>query len=72
MPYSTSLDSMKKQGKAATKALVFIACDSGTYCLTAEAHANRAFVETTNVITFTDEDMEVQHPDHSRPLYVTA
>ena len=58
--------------KAATKALVFIACDSSTYCLTVEAHANRAFVETTNVITFTDEDMEVQHPDHSRPLYVTT
>ena len=58
--------------KAATKVLVSIASDSGTHCLTAEAHASRAFLETTNVITFTDEDMEVQHLNHSRPLYVTV
>ena len=58
--------------KATTEALVSIASDSGTYCLTTEAHANRAFLETTNAITFTNEDMEVQHLDHSRPLYVTA
>ena len=49
-----------------------IASNSGKHCLTAKAHTNRAFLETTNAITFTDEDMEVQHPDHSRPLYVTA
>ena len=45
--------------KVATEALVSIAYDSGTHCLTAEAHASRAFLETTNAITFTDEDMEV-------------
>ena len=49
-----------------------IASDSGTHCLTAEAHASRAFLKTTNAITFIDEDMEVQHPDHSKPLYVIA
>uniref|UniRef100_A0A2N9H8N1 Uncharacterized protein n=1 Tax=Fagus sylvatica TaxID=28930 RepID=A0A2N9H8N1_FAGSY len=38
----------------------------------AEAHASRAFLETTNAITFTDEDMEVQYPDHRRPLYLSA
>ena len=58
--------------KAATEALVSIASDSGTHCLTAEAHASRAFLKTTNAITFIDEDMEVQHPDHSKPLYVIA
>uniref|UniRef100_A0A2N9G179 Reverse transcriptase domain-containing protein n=1 Tax=Fagus sylvatica TaxID=28930 RepID=A0A2N9G179_FAGSY len=41
-------------------------------CFTAEAHASRAFLETTNAITFTDEDMEVQYPDHRRPLYLSA
>ena len=45
--------------KAATEALVSIASDSGTHFLTAEAHAIRAFLETTNAITFTNEDMEV-------------
>uniref|UniRef100_A0A2N9H1D0 Integrase catalytic domain-containing protein n=1 Tax=Fagus sylvatica TaxID=28930 RepID=A0A2N9H1D0_FAGSY len=30
------------------------------------------FLETTNAITFTDEDMEVQYPDHRRPLYLSA
>ena len=45
--------------KAATEALVSIASDSGTYNLTAEAYASRAFLETTNAITFTNEDIEV-------------
>ena len=29
-------------------------------------------METTNAITFTDKDMEVEHPDHRRPLYLMA
>ena len=62
----------EESGRAATEALVSIAASSGTHCLTAEAHANRAFLETTNVITFIDEDMEVQHLDHSKPLYITT
>ena len=41
-----------------------IAVDSGVECFTAESHASKAFLETTNVITFTDEDMEVKYPDH--------
>ena len=49
-----------------------IAFESSTYCLTAKAHASKAFLETTNAITFINEDMEVQHPDHSRPLYVVT
>jgi len=55
-----------------TEALVFIAANSETHCLIAKAHASRAFPEATNAITFTDEDMEVQHLNHSKPLYVVA
>ena len=29
-------------------------------------------METTNAIIFTDEDMEVEHPNHRRPLYLMA
>ena len=29
-------------------------------------------METTNVITFTNEDMRVEHQDHRRPLYLMA
>ena len=29
-------------------------------------------METTNAITFTDENMEVKHPNHRRPLYLMA
>ena len=29
-------------------------------------------METTNAITFIDEDMEVEHSDHRRPLYLMA
>jgi hypothetical protein len=56
----------------ATEALITIAAESGATCFTAEAHASRAFLETTNAITFTEEDMEVQYPDHRRPLYLSA
>ena len=57
---------------AATEALIIIAAKSGATCFTAEAHASRAFLETTNAITFTDEDMEVQYPDHRRPFYLSV
>jgi hypothetical protein len=57
---------------AATEAIMAIAADSGAHCFTAETHASRAFLETTNAITFTDEDMEVQYPDHRHPLYLSA
>uniref|UniRef100_A0A2N9F1Z7 Uncharacterized protein n=1 Tax=Fagus sylvatica TaxID=28930 RepID=A0A2N9F1Z7_FAGSY len=57
---------------AATEAIMSIAAESGTHCFTAEAHASRAFLETTNAITFTDEDMDVPYPDHRRPLYLAA
>ena len=49
-----------------------IVVDSGMECFIAESHASRAYLETTNAITFTDEDMEVDHPDHHKPLYLMA
>ena len=58
--------------RVATKSLMSISIDSVMKCFTAESHASRAFSETTNAITFTDEDMEVEHPDHRRPLYLIA
>ena len=56
----------------ATEAIMSIAAESGTHCFTAEAHASRVFLETTNAITFTDEDMDVPYPDHWYPLYLAA
>ena len=53
-----------------TKSLMSIAANSGVECFIAESHANRAYLETTNAITFTDEDMEVEHLDHRRLLYL--
>ena len=49
-----------------------IAIDSGMKCFIAESYASRAFLETTNAITFTDKDIEVEHLDHRRPLYLMA
>ena len=49
-----------------------IAADLGMECFTAKSHTSRAYLETTNAITFTDEDLEVEHPDHRRPLYLMA
>ena len=56
----------------AIESLMSIAANSGMECFTVESHASQAFLETTNAITFTDEDMEVEHPDHRRPLYLMA
>ena len=39
-------------------------------CFIAKSHASRAYLETTKTITFTEEDMEVEHLDHRRPLYL--
>ena len=41
-------------------------------CFTVESHASQAYLETTNAITFIDEDIEVKHPDHRKPLYLMA
>ena len=56
----------------ATKSLMSIVAEWGLECFTIESHANRAYLETTNAVTFTDEDMEVEHPDHHNPLYLIA
>jgi hypothetical protein len=61
-----------KARTAAIEAIMAIAADSGAHCFTVEAHASRTFLETTNAITFTDEDIEVQYLDHRRPLYLSA
>ena len=55
-----------------TEAIMAIAADSRAHYFTAETHASRAFLETTNAITYTDEDMEVQYLDHRHPLYLSA
>ena len=56
----------------ATKALVSISPRAGVECLTAEARTDRAFLQDTNEITFSDEGMEVGYPDHKRPFYLAA
>ena len=50
-----------KVRRVATESLMSIAADSGMECFTTESHASRAFLETTCAITFTDEDMEIEH-----------
>ena len=49
-----------------------ITANSRVDCFTAKSHASRAYLETTNTITFTDEDMEVEYLDHRSPLYLMA
>ena len=49
---------------AATEAIMAIAAKSDAHCFIAETHASRAFLKTTNAITFTKEDTKVQYPDH--------
>ena len=56
----------------ATEALVSIASGARVECLTVETQSNWAFLEDTNEITFSDEDIEVGYSNHRRPLYLAA
>lgn len=56
----------------AMEALVSIALGAGIEFLVVEAKVNKSFLQDTNEITFSDEDMEVGYSDHSRPLYLAA
>ena len=46
--------------------------DAGIENFAIETHTSRAFLETTNIITFMVEDMEVKYLDHRRLLYLTS
>ena len=61
-----------KERKIATKALVSIASGAGVEYLSAEIPKDRALLQESTEITFSNEDMEVGHPDHRRPLYLAA
>ena len=61
-----------KERKIATEALVKIASRAGVECLIAEISDDRALLQESTDITFSNEDMEVGYPDHRRPLYLEA
>ena len=61
-----------KERKIATEALVSIASGAGVECLSAEMPEDKALLQESTEITFSNEDMEVGHPDHRRPLYLVA
>ena len=58
--------------RIAIESLMSITVDSEVECFTVESHASRAYLETTNAITFTNKDMEDVYPNHYRPLYLMA
>jgi len=58
--------------RIAIESLMNMAANVGIEYFAAETHASRAFLETTNVITFMDEDMELDYPEHRRPFYLTS
>ena len=49
-----------------------IATGVGVECLSVEIPNDRALLQESTEITFSDEDMEVGYPDHRRPLYLAA
>ena len=52
-----------KERKIATEALVSIASGAGVECLSGEILDNRALLQESTEITFSNEDMEVGYPD---------
>ena len=63
---------MVKERKIAIEALVSIASGAGIECLSAEVTDDRALLQESSEITFSNEEMEVGYPDHRRPLYLAA
>ena len=61
-----------KEIKIATEALVSIASGAGVGCLSTEIPGDRALLQESTEITFSDEDMEIRYPDHKRPLYLAT
>ena len=49
-----------------------IAFGVGVECLAVEIPDDRALLQESTEITFSDEDMEVGYPDHRRPFYLVA
>jgi len=66
------LEFTENERRMATKALVSIASKAGMECLITETWIDKAILQDTNKITFSDEDMEMGYPDHIRPLYLVA
>ncbi|GLU03949.1 hypothetical protein SLE2022_211180 [Rubroshorea leprosula] len=58
--------------RRAIEAILSIANEAGGECLNVEAHASHAYHESSNAVTFIDEDMEAPYPDHRKPLYLSA
>ena len=66
------LELKANEQRIATKALVSIASGASLECLAAETKTNRAFLQDTNKITFSDEDMEIEYTDQMRPIYLVT
>ena len=49
-----------------------IASGADVECLSAEVTNDRALLQESSEITFSNEDMEVGYLDHKRPLYLAA
>ena len=64
------LELTTNEWRMAMEALVSIALGAEVECLATEARADKAFLQDTNEITFSDEDMEVGYSNHRRPFYL--
>ena len=49
-----------------------IASGAGVECLSTEVTDDRALLQESSEITFSNEDMEVGYPNHWRPLYLAT
>ena len=61
-----------KEQRIATKALVSIASRVGIECLIVEVADDRALLQESSEITFSDEDIEVGYTDNIRPRYLAT
>ena len=63
------LEPMVNERRIVTEAFVSIALGVRVECLATEIGANKVFLQDTNEIAFSDEDMEMGYLDHRRSFY---
>ncbi|GLU03804.1 hypothetical protein SLE2022_209820 [Rubroshorea leprosula] len=58
--------------RRAIEAILSITNEAGGKCLNVEVYASHAYLESSNAVTFIDEDMEASYLEHRKPIYLSA
>ncbi|GKV46432.1 hypothetical protein SLEP1_g53416 [Rubroshorea leprosula] len=67
-----AIEARRRATEAYSPSLMRLEENASTLKCMLVAHASRTYLESSNVVTFIDEDMEAPHLNHRKPLYLSA